>query len=853
MSGFAPYNSHFLGRDGMRYWIGKVPITLKEISQGQNWGERVPVRILGYHTEDLAVLPDADLPVAMIKKPTTTGAGNNASSGIVGGEIVTGYFLDSDDGQQPIIDGVLSTVDPAQPEVSAQDLKSGKGNPYLSTPLYAGQNIPTWRIGVDKSNPDIGSNLNQEGKTSSPKGDYDLRTSGDSTFTAYAVPSLMDSYEFTYLNQEFSGPNNCGTDTVSRIQVEISKVASILKGVKKYYATYVVGSINKVYDFAGQITTIINNIAGVCRTLIQRIRNFVLGTVRREVSAALDIILGDVLKDIKDSVFAKVLDVLFCIFQNIIDDLPGLIGDFLAALLGKLASAPLCAAEKFVNALINSILAELQSALDTALAALGDLFDGVLDIGAQITEIIDLILGILGFLCLTKECSEVTKFNSSPWAGPTKQMQDDYANFLDQLQIPDPTAGVVGWLDEAGLNAGGAAVCTTDPQPCGPPVVDIFGGNPTAEALASAVVSGQGSIVGILLEDSGLGYAYPPFVTFNDPCNYGNGGAGYAEIDADGRLTGVIITNPGYGYIDVPDGEDELTPKPPGPGPGPGPRPSPLPDEDDDGGGGGDGDGGGGDDDGGGGDGGGDDEDDPTPFPPGPTPPTPDPDDDDDDRLTVPVVGCLVGVEILSTGYGYAIGDELFTEPSLPGLILEGQYSDSGQLVAVVVKGEACGWKDTPEIGINSDTGNGARLRPIIAFTKASDFRADDQRKYVNSTLSVIQCTSKKRPLVGYVNGKPYYGPYHEHEGRKMVGASHSPRAHAFIYDTLEESLSALGTFVQRNTSSTSVQSTSSAIPVEPVTPTVSTPTPNPTPNPTPSPSPSPSPSPPSGGGGGGY
>ena len=43
-------------------------------------------------------------------------------------------------------------------------------------------------------------------------------------------------------------------------------------------------------------------------------------------------------------------------------------------------------------------------------------------------------------------------------------MQDDYANFLDQLQIPDPTVGVVGWLDEAGLNAGGAAVCTTDPQ-----------------------------------------------------------------------------------------------------------------------------------------------------------------------------------------------------------------------------------------------------------------------------------------------------------------------------------------------------------------------------------------------------
>ena len=69
----------------------------------------------------------------------------------------------------------------------------------------------------------------------------------------------------------------------------------------------------------------------------------------------------------------------------------------------------------------------------------------------------------------------------------------------------DPTVGVVGWLDEAGLNAGGAAVCTTDPHPLRS-TKGYFGGNPTAEALASAVVSGKGSIVGILLEDSGLGY-----------------------------------------------------------------------------------------------------------------------------------------------------------------------------------------------------------------------------------------------------------------------------------------------------------------------------------------------------------
>jgi len=43
--------------------------------------------------------------------------------------------------------------------------------------------------------------------------------------------------------------------------------------------------------------------------------------------------------------------------------------------------------------------------------------------------------------------------------------------------------------------------------------------------------------------------------------------------------------------------------------------------------------------------------------------------------------------------------------------------------------------------------------------------------------------------LVGWVNGNPYYGPYHIHNGRKMVGPIHISRPHAYIYETKEESL----------------------------------------------------------------
>jgi len=710
--------SYFLGRDGMRYWFGKVPVT---IDAEKFYGESVPVRILGYHTEDTSILPDEDLPLAMVKKPTTAGADNGQSSAIVGGELVTGYFADGDDAQIPIIDGIIDRWSNLT-TFSKQELKDG-ANPYKSGPLYAWGNIPAWRIISEGKNPDKQSLLSGQGKTANPSGEFAVNQVRDGTKDSWWVPSSRSALEESILSQEFNGPNNCGNDIVSRIRVEISKLVVILNGVKKYYNTYVVGAINKTYDFIGQIQNVIENIAAVMRTIVQRIRNFVLRELRKLLSNALEIILGDVLKDIKDAVISEILDIIFCIFQTTIDELPGLIGDFIAALIGQLAAAPLCAAEKFINSLVNNVVNSIQGVLDPIIEDIQDLLNGVLDIGSAISSAIDQVLGIFGFLCLTKNCVEVTKFNSTAFGGPTKKQQDDYASFLGQINVPPIVESAEDWLNAAGFTEGGLSNCDiARAVKCGPPLVNIFGGNPTSEAIASAVVSKRGSVIGSLLERRGLGYKYPPFVAFDDPCGYGSAASGYATLNDDGSIKDIVITNPGYGYLDAPDGSDNGDPnddqrKPIGgdetiiddddddsnvvdPG---------KPDDD------------GGDDDGGGDGGGG-------------------PGDEDDKIVLVPVVGCLDGVTITNTGYGYAQDDEIVTIPEMPGLILEGRYTDSGQLVEILIKGETCGWTEIPEIEINSKTGAGANIRPVISFTKASEFVADESIRYQSSTLFVVQC-----------------------------------------------------------------------------------------------------------------
>jgi len=69
-------------------------------------------------------------------------------------------------------------------------------------------------------------------------------------------------------------------------------------------------------------------------------------------------------------------------------------------------------------------------------------------------------------------------------------------------------------------------------------------------------------------------------------------------------------------------------------------------------------------------------------------------------------------------------------------------------------------------------------------------------RRFGNEIRTSVN-TSGAQELKGYVNGKPYYGPFHVHPdtGVKMVGAEHSSYPHEIIYDTMAESLPASASY----------------------------------------------------------
>ena len=241
----------------------------------------------------------------------------------------------------------------------------------------------------------------------------------------------------------------------------------------------------------------------------------------------------------------------------------------------------------------------------------------------------------------------------------------------------------------------------------------------------------------------------------------------------------------------------------------------------------------------------------------------------------------LDAIYIKNPGFNYKQGDEIIVEgggeiidgerKSDTGLKLAPVFNDVGQLTDVIIQDPGSTFGSYPNIYIKSTTGINANILPI--FKRRTDEDPDENARKLSGDriITVDDCVG--RLVIGYVNGQPYYGPYHQHKGRKMVGRFHTPIKHAYIYDTPEESLrdsyakeTAVGRSVAPPTTPVEeVESPDGVVVEQTQTSTVVQPRSTPTPTPTPPPSggsggsgggaPTPPPSGGSGGsgGGGGY
>lgn len=589
--------SHFIGRDGFRWWIGQIPpITEQRNGQevdiwdqqanNQGWGNRRKVRILGYHPVSDKELKNEDLPWAQVMIPTTSGTGSSnygVNPKLRPGDVVIGFFLDGDNAQIPIIMGALGNT-----SLYSKDL--GYTFPFvpftgyterIPNPTPSGRNYPSQ------------SNEENPGAQRTPAAIPDPVAKQTNQITS--APGMI-GYDVVFAD-------TCGDTTIKTIKTEVNNLLKTLKDAQGKIDQYK----QDIRKTAEVIKTALNWLVG---QIIDSIYNFLVGCEKKP--GIIPIALQALYINVYTATLAatgspseahtagyksneafvipiKVLEqAIPCATNSIVEGLKDLIIDLLESLLQNVKNFATCAAEQFIGSLTSSIIDRVADGLSSALDGVSGLIGGVFNVVEFVTSTVDTIKGLSGFLDCNQtntKCDGVKEWKIG--IGPKKELDVDSAfeniyNIANNIvgvvetvksvpgqidQIVNTATGVIDIFSGDSLNESlqnaldAAGTCFTGtPTSCGPPVLNIFGGGgiggAAAPILGAAIqstsiynnVSETANIIGAVITNPGSGYRFPPFVEIVDSCGLGYGAKARATINDKGEISSIYITSPGTNY-----------------------------------------------------------------------------------------------------------------------------------------------------------------------------------------------------------------------------------------------------------------------------------------------------------------
>lgn len=644
---------NFLGKESFRWFIGRVT----DYKQTDKNGYKAKVRIIGYHPDSKNVIDDDELPWAHVLVPLGSGSGTGGtgvSFNARGSETVIGFFMDGDNGQQPVIIGSLfSGYDIVNYNSFDEGTNGFNGYKPRKKPLSSlTRSSKTGKLPTGKDgNPTTNGIVNTEAKvgmtTSSDtsQGTREAEVKGE----VILIPSTCESSNTAY----------------SRVVQALRKFIKALNTINQ-----VSGLINSITNSVANITGLIQSVASTLSDLfgsvIKKVRDLIVGKIYKALEGFLNSILPKDIKIFKQLATDKIVDTIWCAFSKIIKGLAEFFVSFLTQLVDKVISIPLCAVESLVGSVLSTISNLISGAIGPALEELSSLIGGVI---GSISSLIGQALGIansaLNFLsCESSECRQQFDYEMNKGYIPSNAVENinNILNYPNQ-SIQDGGFAAEQWL---GLNGyvgsdipfeipiGGCDVTSIE---CGLPVVSFFGGGGTG-AAGLAVVDTLGQVIGVNLTDFGSGYNEAPYVSIDDSCDNGSGARATAII-TDGKVTSVIIDNPGYGYFNSSTYTGITTD----------PCFAPL-----------------------------------------------------IDSSGSEVVGFVMGIDVVRPGIGYTFTDRIVDEVCPSNDMEIYPIVDSlGRITGTNIVNPGSSIRVLPELEINSEDGEGAIIKPILAFKPVTD------------------------------------------------------------------------------------------------------------------------------------
>ena len=710
--------TNFIGRDPMQWWIGQVTdpdkgewgdsYERKQAEDGEDiYSLRCRVRIVGYHGNDVD-LPDKDLPLAHVLLPsnTSTTGGCGKTLQYQGGEVVVGFFFDGEDGQQPVIFGTLFKQPFITDGLKSDEFNSKKQVDFIPyTPPKVRQRAGKHRFYSESPWP----------------GGF---SAGE------AIKTIAQKQKEASTNITIDNFTACEDNEISKISNTIKDFTRKMQTLQQLndQNSYVDPIYGGVLDIQQEIQLTTQKLQNSTTKLVRRARSWLIQDTLDKLNLTLKDKTPKTLQAPVGQATKSLTDVIFCNIEKI----QAALGDYLAKslenMIGQVLDVPVCGVENFLADMFGQINNIIDSGLGDIFGQLNNIQGGGIGLPSETfskaIKFANIITNVLD--CDALNCPENTSYSSKN--GVSKAVEDSFDNIIDKVGFNKLT-DIVDSLDKAIPAAPSAPNCQTNVLKCGPPRVDFIGSSGQG-ASGTAIVNALGNIIGVAINGPGFGFKEPPLLSFFDSCDKGYGAGGYPRMgnvshnkDENGNglfddqgnpiyspdpngtelgVVGVVMTSPGQEYLpnttetDLDGNVKELIP---------------------------------------------------------------DPNANYDGEQSY--VTSLSDVIVENTGFGYDDNDTVTvgggsvssSGDTLPGdatsdIIREpGQAEieliiEDGLITGANVINGGFGFTKLPEININSDTGAGAKLSPVLKFTKISDASQLAQISQ-DAVVTVISCIEK--------------------------------------------------------------------------------------------------------------
>lgn len=508
--------------DDVKLWIGQIveDATWKDnevrqkwtnINDLAGWGARYKVRIMSQHSDNKSTVTDENLPMVDVMYPVTGGSGHAASfqsANLRQGSFVIGCYRDGNNRSEPLILGCLGNND--QTILKSQPPSSG----FVPQSGLIGERVPAYSIPSKSSSGQGGS----PGKPTESVG-------GFCTWESFTdVESRKRGEECVDLRTT----HKCKGGELQGVQLAIVNLIKRVESIKKRLTQWQ----NAVSDFSSLIKTEIEDaarwITKRIKNIIEDIRQYVVTKVNNGVKD-LHYLLFPNQRGKSQKAVNKVLDLISCLFDKIIDKLLSMILDFLMQIVDRYINAPLCAIEKFLTELIGNLFGYILGAIDKIVSTLTSVFGTAINIAGSL---IGFFIDLLKFLTCEKEpdCPEIKQWSIWNGAGSNgsglnfniDSIIDDVMSTADKVKgLVDPDNFDFN-IDFSSMVTDSINNCGVGPILCGPPKVEFYGGGGSG-AAGNVVIGITGEILGIDMTNYGAGYTSAPFAKIVDSCGTGTG------------------------------------------------------------------------------------------------------------------------------------------------------------------------------------------------------------------------------------------------------------------------------------------------------------------------------------------